>query len=69
MVALNEQVVAGSEVVPTVIEVTKSIADIIPVSDEDLEKAQKHFVQGKKFLLLNKFDEAVSNFDEACKTL
>lgn len=66
MVALNEQVAAG-EIVPTVIEVTKSIADIIPVSDEDLEKAQKNFVQGKKFLLLNKFDEAVSNFDDSCK--
>jgi hypothetical protein len=68
MVALNEQV-AADEIVPTVIEVTKSIADIIPVSDEDLEKAQKNFVQGKKFLLLNKFDEAVSNFDDSCKIL
>jgi hypothetical protein len=65
MVALNEQVAAVDA--PTVVEVTKTVADLQPVSDEEYDRAQKNVQQGKKFLLLNKFDEAVTNFDDACK--
>jgi len=45
---------------------TKNL-DSITISDEDFEKAQKTFQLGKKNLILNKFDEAVNNFGDACK--
>jgi nuclear autoantigenic sperm protein len=38
-----------------------------PITDEDFEKAQKLFQQGKKNLFLNKYDESVNNFGDACK--
>jgi len=65
MVALNEQIATVDA--PTVVEVTKTVADLQPVTDDEFDRAQKNFQQGKKFLLLNKFDEAVSCFDDACK--
>lgn len=37
------------------------------IGEEEFEKAQKTFQQGKKHLLLNKFDEAVTNIGDACK--
>lgn len=37
-------------------------------TEEDFEKAQKLFQQGKKNLLLNKYDESVANLADACKT-
>jgi outer membrane protein assembly factor BamD (BamD/ComL family) len=36
-------------------------------SEDEFEKAQKTYQQGKKHLLLNKFDEAVTNLGDACK--
>jgi hypothetical protein len=35
--------------------------------DKNIESAQKMFQSGKKFFLLNKFDEAESIFSELCK--
>jgi hypothetical protein len=37
------------------------------ISDEEFEKAQKMYQQGKKNLFLNKYAESVNNIGDACK--
>jgi len=41
--------------------------DIVQITEEDFEKAQKTFQLGKKNLFLNKYDESVNNIVDACK--
>jgi len=41
--------------------------DIVQITEEDFEKAQKTFQLGKKNLFLNKYDESVNNIGDACK--
>lgn len=61
MVSTSDVIVEQSTVVNT-----EKVEPVI--TDEEFEKAQKIFQQGKKNLLLNKFDEAVNNIGDACKS-
>ena len=49
--------------------VSNNAVDDTLTTENEFEKAQKIFQQGKKNLLLNKYEEAVDNIDEACKLL
>lgn len=65
MVSTNDEVVNDTV---SATEVQQALAaEIKPISEEDFEKAQKTFQQGKKNLFLNKYDESVNNIGEACK--
>lgn len=61
MVSTSDVIVEQSTVINT-----EKVEPVI--TDEEFEKAQKIFQQGKKNLLLNKFDEAVNNIGDACKS-
>jgi nuclear autoantigenic sperm protein len=61
MVSTNEEVVSE---VPLAEQINTEIQGI---TEEDFEKAQKTFQLGKKNLFLNKYDESVNNFGDACK--
>jgi len=50
MVALNEQIATVDA--PTVVEVTKTVADLQPVTDDEFDRAQKNFQQGKKIFII-----------------
>jgi nuclear autoantigenic sperm protein len=53
--------------VPAVDGQTNTNKEIISITEEDFEKAQKTFQLGKKNLFLNKYDESVNNIGDACK--
>jgi len=61
MVSTNEEVVSE---VPLTEQLNTEMQGI---TEEDFEKAQKTFQLGKKNLFLNKYDESVNNFGDACK--
>jgi len=65
MVSTNDEVL--NEVSSTEVAQSVPSGEVITISEEDLEKAQKTFQSGKKHLFLNKFDEAVNNIGDACK--
>lgn len=59
--------VSTTEEVQQPVEVQQP-AEIRNITEEEFEKAQKLFQQGKKNLFLNKYDESVNNFADACKS-
>jgi len=61
MVSTNEEVISE---VPSTEQLNSEIQGI---TEEDFERAQKTFQLGKKNLFLNKYDESVNNFGDACK--
>jgi len=62
MVSTSDVVV--SEVPAVDAQATK---EIISITEDDFDKAQKTFQLGKKNLILNKYDESVNNIGDACK--
>lgn len=62
MVSTNDVVVSEVPVVDG--QATK---EIVSITEEDFDKAQKTFQLGKKNLFLNKYDESVNNIGDACK--
>lgn len=64
MVSTNDEVLSETPVVDA--QNAQLAGEIISITEEDYEKAQKTFQLGKKNLFLNKIDESVNNIGDAC---
>jgi len=64
MVSTNDEVLSETPVVDA--QSAQLAGEIMSITEEDYEKAQKTFQLGKKNLFLNKIDESVNNIGDAC---